>query len=110
MDLYLISDNCVMEYTLWLSGRALDFNPAARIRFQPKSWDFFQPNLLCSVLCYGFHVVRCGLSPRLDLILRRNGLIVRRNGFQVMMTSLKRGSVTADNSTLRIANGFISNL
>ena len=28
----------------------------------------------------------------------------------IMMTFLKRGSVTADNSTLRIAHRFISNL
>ena len=60
-------------------------DPAARVRFPPKSWDFFQPNLLCFVLCCGFHVVRWGLSPRLDLILRRNGLILRRNGFQVII-------------------------
>ena len=31
---------------------------AARFRFLPKSWDFFQTNSLCCVLCYGFHVVR----------------------------------------------------
>ena len=48
-----------------------------------KAMGFFQPNLLCFVLCYGFHVVRWGLSSRLDLILCRNGLILRRNGFQV---------------------------
>ena len=29
--------------------------------------------------------VRWGLSPRLDLILCRNGLILRRNGFQLIM-------------------------
>ena len=56
-------------------------DPAARVRFPPKSWDFFQPNLLCFVVCYGFHVVRWGLSPGLDLLLRQNGLILRRNGF-----------------------------
>ena len=33
-------------------------DPAARVRFPPKSWEFFQPNLLCFVLCYSFHVVR----------------------------------------------------
>ena len=33
-------------------------DPAARVRFPPKSWDFFRPNLLCFVLCYGFHIVR----------------------------------------------------
>ena len=58
---------------------------AARVRFPPKSWEVFQPNLLCFVLNYGFHVVRWGLSPRLDLILRRKGLILRRNGFQVII-------------------------
>ena len=93
----------------------------------------YQPDLLCFVLCYDFHVVRWGRSPKLDLILSRNGLILLRNGFQVMGAqseiglnskpkwldstpkwlsshSLKRGSVTADNSTLRIAYRFISNL
>ena len=33
-------------------------DPAARVRFPSKSWDFFQPNLLCFVLCYGFRVIR----------------------------------------------------
>ena len=33
-------------------------DPAARVRFPLKSWDFFQPNLLCFVLCCGFRVVR----------------------------------------------------
>ena len=33
-------------------------DPAARVRFPPKSWELFQPNLLCFVLCYDFHVVR----------------------------------------------------
>ena len=33
-------------------------DPVAQVRFPPKSWEFFQPNLLCFVLCYGFHVVR----------------------------------------------------
>ena len=73
----------------------------------------FQPNLLCFVLCYGFHVVRWGLSPRSDLILRQNGLILRRNGFQVITNDDffeegGGGGVTADNSTLRIAYRFIS--
>ena len=36
-------------------------DPAARVRFPPKSWDFFQPNLLCFIICYDFHVVRWGL-------------------------------------------------
>ena len=42
-------------------------DPAARVRFTPKSWEFFQPNLLCFVLCYGFHVVRvmsCEKRPK----------------------------------------------
>ena len=45
-------------------------DPAARVRFPPKSWDFFQPNLLCFVLCYGFHVVRGG---KVKGINRRGG-------------------------------------
>ena len=45
----------------------------------------FQPNLLGCVLCYGFHAVRWGPSPRLELLLRRNGLIVCQNGFQVII-------------------------
>ena len=53
--------------------------------------------------------------PGLDLILRRNGLILRRNGFQVIINDdfLEEGGgggVTVDNSTLRIAYRFISNL
>ena len=36
-------------------------DPAARVRFPLKSLEFFQPNLLCFVLCYGFRVVRWGL-------------------------------------------------
>ena len=60
---------------------------------------------------------KMGACSGLDLISSRNGLILRRTGFQViindafMMTFLKRGSVTADNSTLRIAYTykFISN-
>ena len=50
----------------------------------------------------------------MDIILRRNGLILRRNGFQVTLNDdfLKEwgGGVSADNSTLRIAYRFISNL
>ena len=87
-------------------------DPVARVRFPPKSWEFFQPKLLCFVLCYGYHVIRWGLSPELDLILRQNGLILRRNGFQVIINDdfFKRGSVTANNSTLRIVYRVISNL
>ena len=72
------------------------FSPAAQVQIPPKSWEFFQPNLLCSNLCYGFYAVRQGLNPRLDLILHQNGLILRRKGFQVIMTSSKRMSVSAD--------------
>ena len=68
----------------------------------------FKPNLLCFVLCYGFQVVRWGLSPGLDLIFRRIGLILRRNGFPVIINDDffeegGGGGVTADISTLRIA-------
>ena len=76
-----------------------------------------------SLNCYALFFVtafirKMGACPGLDLIPHRNGLILRRNGFQViinddfMMTSLKRGSVTADNSTLCIAYTcrFISNV
>ena len=75
-----------------------------------------------SLNCYALFFVtafvrKMRACPGLDLIPRRNGLILHRNGFQViinddfMMTSLKRGSVTADSSTLRIAYTcrFISN-
>ena len=76
-----------------------------------------------SLNCYALFSVtafirKMGACPGLDLIPHRNGLILCQNGvFQViinddfMMTSLKRGSVTADNSTLRIAYTcrFISN-
>ena len=37
-------------------------DPAARVRIPPKSWDFFQPNLLCFVLCLGFYVVRSNIQ------------------------------------------------
>ena len=68
-DDFLEEGECFLVYTQSLtiaSGRRLCgsvvehwiFNPAARVRFPLKSWDFFQPNLLCFVLCYGFHVVR----------------------------------------------------
>ena len=62
---------------------------------------------------------KMGARPGLDLILRRNGLILRqnglilrRNGFPVIINDdfLEEGGVTADNSTLRIAYRFISNL
>ena len=75
-----------------------------------------------SLNCYALFFVtafirKMGACPGFDLIPRRNGLILRRHGFQViinddfMMTFLKRGSVTADNSTLRTAYTcrFISN-
>ena len=50
-----------------------------------------------------------GARPVLNLILRRNGLILRRNGFQVITNDdfLEEGGVTADNATLRMAYGFI---
>ena len=92
-------------------------DPAVRVQFPPKSWEFFCLN--CYALFFVTDVIRkMGACPGLDLIPRRNGLILHRNDFQViinddfMMTSLKRGGgggggggggVTTDNSTLRIA-------
>ena len=66
--------------------------------------------MLCSLLRLSCR--KMGARPGLDLILRRNGLSLRRNGFRVIINDdcLERGSVTADNSTLRIAYRFISNL
>ena len=66
--------------------------------------------MLCSLLRLSCR--KMGARPELDLILRRNGLIVRRNGFRVIINDdfLEEGGVTADNSTLRIAYRFISNL
>ena len=66
--------------------------------------------MLCSLLRLSCR--KMGVCPGLDLILRRNDLILRRNGFQVIINDdfLKRGSVTADNSTLRIAYRFIFSL
>ena len=78
--------------------------------------NFFSLN--CFALFFATAFIRkMGACPGLDLIPHRNGLILCRNGFLViinddfMMTSLKRVSVTADNSTLRIAYTcrFISN-
>ena len=66
-----------------------------------------------AMLCYDFHVVKWGLSPGFDSILCRNGLILRRNGFPLIINDdflEEGGGVTADNSTLRIAYRFISNL
>ena len=64
--------------------------------------------MLCSLLRVSCRMI--GARPGLDLILSRNGLILRRNGFQVIINDdfLEEGSVTADNSTLRIAYRFIS--
>ena len=64
--------------------------------------------MLCSLLPLSCR--KMGARPGLDSILRQNGLILRRNGFQVITNDdfLEEGSVTADNSTLRIAYGFIS--
>ena len=80
---------------LWQLRQGVDFgsvvelwmnDPAAWVWFSPNSWKFFQPNLLCFVLCWrGVHVVRWGLSPRLDLVLHQNGLILRQNGFPVII-------------------------
>ena len=69
--------------------------------------------MLCCLLRLSCRKMRA--RPGSDLILHRNGLILRRNGFQVIINDdfLEEGggkSVTADNSTLRIAYGFISNL
>ena len=60
-------------------------DPAARVPLPPKSWDFFHPNfgMLCSLLRLSCR--KMGACPGLDLILRRNGLILRRNGFPVII-------------------------
>ena len=60
-----------------------------------------------SLNCYALFFVTASIRkmvacPGLDLIPRRNGFQVIIND-DFMMTSLKKGSVTADNSTLRIA-------
>ena len=48
--LFILDINSVLiEFILW---------ELIRVRFPPKSWEFFQPILLCFVLCYGFHVMR----------------------------------------------------
>ena len=65
IGLYPISDNCVREYTLWLSGRALDYSPDGPGLIPTKVMGYFQPNLLCFVLCCDVHVVRWGLSLEL---------------------------------------------
>ena len=70
-------------------------------------------NLICYALFFVTALMRkMGARPGLDLILRRNGLILRRNGFQVIINDdlLEEEDVTANNSTLRVAYGFISNL
>ena len=72
-----------------------------------QSHGNFQSYLLRFVLCYGFHVVRLGLSLGLDLTLRRNGLILHGNGFQVIINDdlFEEGEYY---STLHIAYRFIS--
>ena len=49
---YLISDNCVREYTLWLSGRALDYWPVGPGSIPTKVTGFFSAlfAMLCSLL------------------------------------------------------------
>ena len=58
--------------------------------------------MLCSLLRLSCRKI--GDRPGMDLILRRDGLILLRNGFQVIINDdfLEEGSVMADNSTLRI--------
>ena len=65
--------------------------------------------MLCSLLRLSF--CKMGARPGLDLILRRHGLTLHRNGFPVIINDdfLEKGCVTADNSTLSLAYGFISN-
>ena len=87
MGIYPISDNCVREYTLWLSGRALDYWPGGPGSILTKSWDFFQPNLLCFVLCYGSHVVRTRRSSWIISTYRRtNHGITVINSFLLQWT------------------------
>ena len=66
--------------------------------------------MLCSLLRLSWR--KMGARSGLDLIFRRTGLIVHRNGFPVIINDdfLEEGECTADNSTLRIAYRFISNL
>ena len=67
--------------------------------------------MLSSLLRLSCH--KMGARPGLDLILRRNGLILRRNGFQVIINDdfLEEGGESYGRySTLRIAYRFISNL
>ena len=66
--------------------------------------------MLCSLLRLSCR--KMGARPGLDLILRRNGFILRRNGFQLIINDdlLEEGECYGDNSILRIAYGFISNL
>ena len=66
--------------------------------------------MLCSLLRLSCR--KMGAQSGIGLILRRNGLILRRNGFPVIIKDdfIEEGSVTADNSTLRIAYMFISDL
>ena len=50
----------------WYSIRVLTRRPG----FDSHQSHVMFFSLICFVLCYGFHVVRWGLSPRLGLILR----------------------------------------
>ena len=81
--------------------------PAAQIPIPPKSWDLFQPNLLCFVFVTDFMSLDGGLSG-IGLYSTRIGLILRRNGFAVIIN--RRGVLRPIASALCIAYRFISNL
>ena len=51
--------------SFWLSGRALDFKPGGPDSTPTRvTGFFFQLNLLCFFLCYGFHVVRFSFNGK----------------------------------------------
>ena len=60
--------------------------PEARVLFPTKSLGFYSVSfaMLCSLLRLSCR--KMGARPGLDLILRRDGLILHRNGFQVIIS------------------------
>ena len=86
MGLYPISDNCIFGSVV--EHRIID--PAARVRFPPKSCFFFQPNLLCFVLCYGFHVVRPSFLQFICTVcvFNREGIIFTFNAIHIFLFDL----------------------
>ena len=65
---------------------------AVGVRFPPKSWDFFQLNLLCFVLCYDFHVVRTESGKLIKMHLTVLKIFTGPNELSIFMVCLGQSS------------------